>query len=203
MLRIDPHIMPMMFHYATISKGEIDILRTISNVIRKGRVRSIDNHQIILDEGTIPARDNALYIDCTASAVEPRPAIPIFADNLITPQLVRAPQPAFSAALIAYVEANYQDDATKNALCKTVPFPHTLDAYPACNMANMMNQMAWMQDKVLSQWIRQCRLDGFGKVIAAIAPDDKEKQAVIKKFRDNAMAAMGNLHRLDMNLTTS
>jgi hypothetical protein len=110
--------------------------------------------------------------------------------------MVRVPQPAFSAALIAYIEAHYPDDAAKNALCRTVPFPETLQHYPMCNIANMMNQIAWMQDKSLSKWIRACRLDGFGKVIAAISPDDAEKQAVLASFRGNAMAAMGNLQKL-------
>jgi hypothetical protein len=33
-------------------------------------------------------------------------------------------------------------------------------------------------------------------VIAAISPDDAEKQAVLASFRGNAMAAMGNLQKL-------
>jgi hypothetical protein len=57
------------------------------------------------------------------AAVRPRPASPIFQGDLIVPQRVRAPQPAFSAALIAYVEAHGEDDTIKNELCRTVPFP--------------------------------------------------------------------------------
>jgi NAD(P)-binding Rossmann-like domain len=196
MMRIYPDVTPTMFHYATMSKGELAQLRRITNVIRMGRVQSIDESGMTLDGGHADVEAGALYIDCTASAVDPRPAIPIFQGDLITPQLVRAPQPAFSAALIAFVEANYEGDTAKNALCATVPFPHTLSAYPACNMANMMNQMAWMQDAKIGAWIRDCRLDGFGKVMAAISPDDAEKQAIIMKLRGHAMAAMGNLARL-------
>jgi NAD(P)-binding Rossmann-like domain len=196
MLRIDPDVTPTMFHYATISTGEVAELQKIKNVIRKGRVQSITTDRITLDGGTEPVEPGTVFIDCSASAVEIRPAIPIFQGNLITPQLVRVPQPAFSAALVAFIEAHYDDDAAKNALCRTVPFPETLQHYPMCNIANMMNQMAWMQDKRLSKWIRNCRLDGFGKVIAAISPDDTEKMAILAEFRGNAMAAMGNLQRL-------
>jgi hypothetical protein len=195
-LRIYPDVQPTMFHYATMSKGEIAELRKITNVIRMGRVQAIDVGGLTLDQGRVAMDANTLYIDCTASAVEPRPAIPIFDGDLITPQLVRAPQPAFSAALIAYVEANYDDDAKKNQLCGTVPFPHKIAQYPACNIANMMNQMAWMQDAKLGRWIRDSRLDGFGKVIAAISPEDSEKQAILGAFRAHAMPAMANLHRL-------
>ncbi len=196
MLRIYPDVTPTMFHYATISTGEVAELRKITNVIRKGRVQSITTDLITLDGGTEPVEPGTIFIDCSASAVEIRPAIPVFQGNLITPQMIRIPQPAFSAALTAYIEVHYDDDAAKNALSRTVPFPETLQHYPMCNIANMMNQMAWMQDKSLSKWIRNCRLDGFGKVIAAISPDDTEKQAVIASFRGNAMAAMGNLQRL-------
>ncbi len=196
MLRIYPDVTPSMFHYATISKGEIEQLQRITTVIRMGRVQSIDASGLKLDQGDVPMGDGTLYIDCTASAVEPRPPIPIFNGNLITPQLVRAPQPAFSAALVAFVEANYEGDDAKNQICRTVPFPHDLNQYPACNMANMMNQMAWMQDPLLSKWIHDSRLDGFGKVISAIDKDDHDKMAVLKKFRGNAMAAVGNLQKL-------
>lgn len=195
-MRIYPEVTPEMFHYATMSTGEIVELRKITNVIRKGRVQAIDASGLTLDQGHEPMVPDALYIDCTASAVEPRPAIPMFDGDLITLQLVRVPQPAFSAALVAFVEANYDDDAAKNRLCATVPLPQNLDQYPMANIVNMMNQMAWMQDAKLGKWIRGSRLDGFGKVIAAISPDDAEKQAVLARFRGHAMAAMGNLQKL-------
>jgi hypothetical protein len=198
MLRIYAGHKPQMFHYATISVGEISVLQQITNVIRMGRVQSIDAGGMTLDDGRVQMSADTLYIDCTASAVERRPAVPIFQGELIIPQLVRAPQPAFSAAVVAFVEANYADDAEKNRLCGTVPFSYDLPQYIPCNIANMMNQFQWMQDAKLSKWIRDSRLDGFGKVVAAISPDDAEKQAVLKKFRSNAMAAMANLQHLNV-----
>jgi hypothetical protein len=196
MLRIYHDQKPTMFHYATISTGEIDELRRITDVVRMGRVQSISAEAMVLDQGTVAVAPDTLFIDCTASAVEIRPALPIFDCNRITPQLVRAPQPAFSAALVAYVEAHYDDDAAKNALCRTVPFPETLAHYPMCNIVNMMNQFAWSQDKVLSRWIRNSRLDGFGKVIAAVKPDDAEKLELLTRLRSTAVAALMNLQKL-------
>ncbi|MFZ4746971.1 MAG: NAD(P)-binding protein [Sphingomonas sp.] len=196
MLRIYHDQKPTMFHYATISTGEIDELRRITDVVRMGRVQSISTEAMVLDHGTVAVAPDTLFVDCTASAVEIRPALPIFDRDRITPQLVRAPQPAFSAALVAYVEAHYDDDAAKNALCRTVPFPETLAHYPACNIVNMMNQFAWSQDKVLSRWIRDSRLDGFGKVIAAVKPDDAEKIELLTRLRSTAVAALMNLQKL-------
>ncbi len=196
MVRIDPAVKPGMVHYATISLGEIEQLRRIENVIRKGHVRAIEPDGLVFDGERVPVDQGALYIDCTASAVEKRPAVPIFQGNLIIPQLVRAPQPAFSAALVAFVEAHYDDDTKKNELCATVPLPDGLDLFPATNIVNMMNQFRWSQDRQLRNWIRTSRLDGFGKVIAAVAADDVEKQAVLAKFQTHGMAAVMNLQKL-------
>ena len=195
-LRIDRQVQPTMFHYATISHGEVATLRRVADVVRLGRVRSIGHDAITLDGGKLPASASAIYVDCTASAVAPRASQPIFQGNLIVPQLVRAPQPSFSAALVAYVEAHYPDDAAKNALCRPVPFPNDLADYPRTNVVNLMNQGAWMQDEALSAWIRASRLDGFGKVAAAIGPDDEGRRAVLKRLRAAALEAVGNLMSL-------
>ena len=121
---------------------------------------------------------------------------PMFQGDRIVPQLVRLPQPAFSAALVAYVEAHYADDAQKNALCGTVPFPHKLEDYPRALLANMQNQFRWGQDKELRKWVRDSRLDGFGKLLSGIDPQDVEKLAIMTRLKTQSMAAMANLPKL-------
>lgn len=195
MLRIDPNSSPRMFHYATISTGEVELLRTIKHVVRMGRVQSIDATGMTLDEGGYPV-SGAIYIDCTATAVERRPIVPQFQDGLITLQMIRVPQPAFSAALTAFIEANFDDDDEKNALGRPVPLPDDIKQYPAANLTNMMNQMAWMQNDKVREWVTASRLDGFGKVIAAIGPDDADKVAILQRFRGAAMAAAANIPKL-------
>jgi NAD(P)-binding Rossmann-like domain len=196
MTRIYPDVTPTMMHYATISRGEIAQLQRITNVIRNGHVRSVEADGLLFDGGKVSVETGALYIDCTASAVEKRPAVPIFQGDTIIPQLVRAPQPAFSAALVAYVEAHYEDDAKKNELCATVPFPDGIELFPATNIVNMMNQVRWSQDAKLRNWIRTSRLDGFGKVIAAADPNDAAKAAMLAKIQTHGMAAVMNLQKL-------
>ena len=196
MLRIDPVVTPTMFHYATISQGEIDALARVTNVVRKGRVTALTPEAIVLEQGSEPAVPGALYIDCTASAVEVRSPQPIFQGDRIVPQLVRVPQPCFSAALIAFVEAHYEGDEAKNALCRTVPFPHSLKDYLTTNIVNLMNQGAWLGDEKLGAWIRQSRLDGFGKVAASIDRSDAARVAVLQEMRSTAPLAVANLMRL-------
>ncbi len=196
MFRIYPDQVPTMFHYATISQGEVALLRQITRVIRLGHLRALESAQIVLAQGTVPVAPGTLFIDCTASAVEPRPIQPIFQGGQIVLQLVRAPLPTFSAALTAFVEAHYPDDATKNSLCQTVPFPDGVEGYPASVAVSMMNQFKWSQDKALRQWVRSSRLDGFGNMIAALDPADTEKMAVLARFKQSAQAAMANVPRL-------
>ncbi|MGA8515314.1 MAG: FAD/NAD(P)-binding protein [Burkholderiaceae bacterium] len=200
MLRIYPDHTPSMFHFATMSVGEVEILRRITNVVRMGRVQAIAPDALVLDGGRVAMGAGTLCIDCTASAVEPRPLQPIFQPGKLVLQLVRAPLPTFSAAMIAYVEAHYgndaQSDALKNRLCGNVPFPHTLADYVRTIQANMANQAQWGQDKTLREWMRNSRLDGFGKLMASVDPGDTEKMTIMGKLRSQAMAAMGNMPRL-------
>lgn len=194
--RIDPSRQPGMFHFATVAPGEVDVLRRIHQVIRLGRVKAIEAEHLVLEQGTLPMPANTLYVDCTASAVEMRPVQPIFQPDKIVLQVVRIPQPTFSAALIAYVEAHYEGDQAKNRLCASVPFPHRLQDYPRTVMVSMWNQAQWAQDKTLRNWIRESRLDGFGKLLTGIDPQDTQKLAVIGQMREQAMAAMANLPQL-------
>lgn len=196
MLRIDPSVRPTVHRYATVSTGEVAQLARIKRVIRRGRVHRLSPTSAVFEGGTETFVEGTLFIDCSACAVEDRPAVPVFQGDLIVPQMIRIPQPAFSAALAAYVEANYEDDATKNGLCGSIPLPRTLDMYPRAVLGNMMNQLAWGQDPKLRDWIRESRLDGFGKVIASVDPTDEAKLAVLKKFRKFAMPAAANLTKL-------
>ena len=196
MLRIYPDHKPSMFHYATMSKGEIDILRKITHVIRLGHVQAVERGALQLAQGRVELPADTVCIDCTASAVEKRPPVPIFQGDKIILQMVRIPQPAFSAALVAYVEAHYDGDATKNKLCAPVPLPDGLESYPRSTMVSMKNQFAWSQDKVLRSWIHHSRLDGFGKVIASVDPTDLEKMAILEKFKTYVKAAIGNMPKL-------
>lgn len=195
-MRIHTDHKPTMFHLATTTPGEVDVLRRIEHVIRMGRVKAIEPGGLLLDQGRVAMHPDTLYVDCTASAVEPRKAMPIFQGDKIVLQMVRLPQPAFSAALTAYVEANFDDDAQKNKLCGSVPFPHSLDEYVMSIAMNMRNQFNWGQDQGLRQWIRQSRLDGFGKLMSGVDPQDAQKQTIMNRLREGAAGAAANLPKL-------
>lgn len=196
LMRIDRTVRPTMYHCATISTGEVEQLRRIKNVLRLGRVQRIDDDELVLADGTVPARADSLYIDCTASAVEFRPAVPVFDDDRITLQMLRVCQPAFSAALAAHVEAAYDSDADKNRICSVIPLPNFDVDWMEVTIANMTNQYNWSRDKELRAWITNCRLDGFGAIVRDADKNDAGKQEILTRLRDNAFMAVANLQKL-------
>jgi hypothetical protein len=196
LLRIDRERMPTMFHLATLSEAEVCLLREIPNVVRLGRVTALEADGMRLQEGRVAVEPGALFIDCTASAVHFKPPAPVFSGGRIVVQLLRAPLVSFSAALTAYVEAHYDDEAHKNRLCSPVPFPRTVAEYPRTVAVNMNNQLRWSQDAALRQWIRQCRLDAFGRLASGADRADVERQAVLTRLKNQAQAAAANMPRL-------
>lgn len=195
-VRLDPNVRPAMFHGATISQAELKVLRTLPNIIRMGRVKSISAAEIILDDGEIPTTLNTIHVDCSASALREVIDKPIFEEGLITPQMVRAYQPVFSAALAAHVELNYETDTEKNALCGVVPLPDGEIEYMKFTLAALMNQRAWRENKALQKWIAGNRLDGPSKLLLSVTPDDTEKMAVLDRLRTNAPLAAMKLFEL-------
>jgi hypothetical protein len=196
MLRIDPSVRPQMFHYATVSAGEVEVLRRITDVVRLGRVRAIEAGGLRFDAGFVPVAAGAVYIDCTASAVTRRPAVPVFDGDRITLQMIRMPAPTFSAALAAWVEVHIGDEARRNELCTPCPLPDAVGDYPQTELANLRNQLIWSSEPELRRWIRDSRLDGFGKVARAVTPDQTDRMAVLTALRDRAWPAAANLQLL-------
>jgi hypothetical protein len=197
LLRIHPDRAPGMFHLATITRREVELLRTISNVVRLGRVLAIEPGRMSLERGEADVDPGAIFVDCTASAVEPRPLQPVFQDGRIVLQLVRVPQPTFSAAIIAYVEVRGgDDDGRKNRFCAPAPFPHRLADYVRSMLVSMTNGAQWQQDEAMRRWVRASRLDAFAKLIASADRDDAAQQALIARFREQAGKAFANLSRL-------
>jgi hypothetical protein len=68
-VRIDPATEPLAFRGATVSRPEIDALRTIEHVVRARRVRHIGRSTISTDNGEVPGGAREVYVDCTEADV--------------------------------------------------------------------------------------------------------------------------------------
>ncbi len=192
-LRLDPTVQPTMFHGATISELELQALRRVKDVVRKGRLSKIDSENLTFVNGRTEPSLGHIMVDCSASAIKDNIIKPVFQNNVITPQTVRAYQPVFSASLIAWVEANIDGEAAKNGLTGVVPLPDDLDAFVRMTAAHFMNQALWGQNKPLRNWMREQRLDGFSKMVSNVDPTDLAKVDVLNRMKAAAMPAMGKL----------
>ncbi len=194
-LRLDPEVEPTMFRGATISVAERDELRRIRNVVRLGRVTHLHADRIVLEHGEMATTPRHVHVDCSATALpwdlEDKP---VFDGATITPQMVRAYQPVFSASFVAHIEATVDDEAKKNELCGVVPLPNTNLDYLRLTRAGMINQYLWTLEPGLGGWLAENRLDGFSKLIQGIG-DDEAKRAVMRRLRAAVVPALGKLEQ--------
>lgn len=199
MLRVDRSVQPSMFHYATVSIGEVEQLRRIKNVIRKGRVAGVRADTLVMQNGeTVPAEPNTLYIDCTATAVQFTGAktVPVFANDRITLQAIRAPLVTISAALTAFVEARFDSEADKNRFCTPVELADTPTEWARSFLGNVVNQNQWMQEPQIRAWLAHCRLDPSREVPGDAGELDPAQAKVRASIGENMMPAMANLQTL-------
>ncbi|MDT5019010.1 MAG: hypothetical protein QOD39_5170, partial [Mycobacterium sp.] len=175
LVRIDQTVEPTMYRCAILSQAELAELRRIEDVVRMGHVQSIGPGRITLDGGTRDIESSALYIDCSADGFAHRDPATVFSGNHISLQAVRTCQPAFSAAVIAHVEAAYPDDDTRNAFCGPVPYPRDPADWLRMMLAFNKNQLQWFSDPDMMAWVDAARLNVLHHVSAAVSERAREK----------------------------
>jgi hypothetical protein len=72
MLRIDTCAAPTMAKTPTLSLWELQLLRSVDNVVRLGHVRCVTQGQIVLDRGAIALDRNSLVVHCAAAGLGSR-----------------------------------------------------------------------------------------------------------------------------------
>lgn len=200
-LRIDESVEPEMFHFATISQGEVDVLRRIENVIRKGRVTAIEQGKLVFADAEVEVPESSLFIDCTASAVPfeaRRTKRPIFDGDTITLQPLHVPVVTFSAALAAFIETAFDTDEEKNRFATPGPLTDTPATFPFAQMVTMMNRGAWSQSPQIGKFLSQSRLDFGGPMLARLIAEGSPKLAVLGKFQQAIARHMPDMVRLGM-----
>jgi hypothetical protein len=196
LMRLDENVKPQMFHGATVSRDELKQLRRVKNVVRKGRVTKIDADTIHFENGSIATTSNTLHVDCSARAVPVTETYPVFENNKIVVQTVRSYQPVFSASFIAHIEANYDDEATKNDICQVIPIPNHDTDWILIMAAQMKNQFRWSKEPALREWLLANRLDGFTALIMPNNDNTQEQNDVLMRLKVAAPKAAENLPKL-------
>ncbi len=191
LMRIDPAMRPAMYRGAVVSRPELELMRTIKDIVRLGYVRAITPHEMILENGKIAADPDCLYIDCSARALSRRPTEPVFNGDKIAVQMVRSQLICISAAAIAHVETAYANDAEKNALCTPIPAAWSAADWPRGTLADMRAGKRWTENKEMRGWLNTQRIWGYGTTRT-----DAEAMAILQRIKEARVGAETNLARL-------
>ncbi|MEL7446997.1 MAG: NAD(P)-binding protein [Pseudomonadota bacterium] len=201
MLRIDPETKPEMFHFAVISEAEVELLRGIKSVYRQGRVKRIDPGKMHFADEVVDVPKGTLFIDCTASAV-PFDARgnqrPFFDGDTITLQLAQSPFVPYSAALAAFLEANFETDDEKNALIPPAPLTDTPSTYPAAFFANLRSTGLLAANEKVSAWNSKSRLHPTGPAIAKLSAEKSPMLAALSEVGPTVKECMPGIMKLGM-----
>jgi len=199
LIRLDPDVQPTMYRCATVSQAELERLRSITNVVRLGRVVHIGHDQIQLAGGSIPTDSGQVHVDCSAPGLRMEHGRPVFADGQITLQQIRACQPVFSAALTGYVEAARDDgDARKNLLCPANPYPDKATDWIGVTCIAQRAQLAWSADPPLEDWMHRSRLNAASGVRDHL--DDPLMKSALARLFANIEQAIAKLETFTAEL---
>lgn len=159
MLRIDRSVMPTMAKTPTLASWELEQLRTLENVVRRGHVRRVEAGRITLDEGSVTVTKDALVVHCAASGLTYPPSVPIWGPASITLQAIRTGFPCFGAALAGYVEATRDDDVEKNRLCPPTPYANTLAEWASMNVRGARAATSFGSEPDIKAWADRTALN--------------------------------------------
>lgn len=152
MLRIDRSVTPTMAKAPTLAEWELEQLRTVEDVVRRGHVRSVSRGRLDLDDGSVGIAADSLVVHCAADGLKNPPIVPVWRPSEITIQPIRAGFPCFGAALVGYVEATRHDDAEKNRVCSPSQFGNSLEQWASMTMLGTRNAQAFSSEPDIAQW---------------------------------------------------
>ena len=192
--RVDKNLPATMYKSATVADWELELLRGITNVVRLGHVTRIERNRIVLERGEVPTKPTHLHVHCAADGLRRPPAVPIFANDRITLQPVRAGLPTFNGALVGFVEAHRDDTIEKNRLCPPNPLFHSALDWARSTLIQARADRAMSKEADIQAWLERARLNPFRGIRARAG--DPAVQAASQRFKENVGAGLARLGEL-------
>ncbi len=174
MLRIDRDWLPTMARTPTLAQWELDLLRSIENVVRLGHVRAVRRGRSSSTAGRW--RSPGTQWSCTAprAGLRDEPAVPIWGEDGIMIQPIRSGFPCFGAALAGYVEATRDDDEEKNRLCPSTPYGNSPPDWARMMVLGDRATASFGSEPDIHEWAQGCLLNP-----ARVAPEHRERPEVL------------------------
>ena len=191
MLRVDRDVTPTMAKAPTLATWELDLLRSIENVVRLGHIRHVTRREIVLERGVVARPPGSVIVHCAASGLRYPPLVPIWSPDTIRLLTIRAGFPCFCAALAGYVEATRDDDRERNRVCPPNTLPDTPASWAAMQLRGTLATRAYGAEPDIAAWINGCALNP-----AKVEPSQRDAPAVQAAFARLAGQAESGLARL-------
>lgn len=173
MLRIDTTVVPTMAKTPTLGIWELDLLRSVENVVRLGHIKYVTESQLVLHDGTVGLPARALVVHSAASGLQYPPMVSIWGADKIRLQTIRAGFPCFCAALAGYVEATRDDDRERNRLCPPNNLPNNPADWAQMQVRGARATRQYSAEPDIAAWANGCALNP-----ARIAPSQRHEPAV-------------------------
>jgi hypothetical protein len=185
MLRIDRSVVPTMAKAPTLAMWELEKLRTLENVVRRGHLVGVEQGKLTFADGQVAVADDALVVHCAADGLKYPPLVPVWRPGEITLQPIRAGFPCFGASLIGYVEATRRDDDEKNRLCPPTPLPDSMPTWAQMNVLGTRAVMSFMSEPDIKEWSNRVALN------PARIPPEHPGSAALDDARERLAAHVG------------
>lgn len=194
MLRVDRDVLPTMAKTPTLGEWELELLRSIEDVVRLGLVDHVTGDEVVLDRGSIPLGRRDLVVHCAASGLPYPPLVPIWGPDRIRIQTIRTGFPCFCAALAGYVEATRDDDRERNRVCPPNFFSNTPLDWAQMQVRGTLAARTYGAEPDINAWANGCALNP-----ARLDPsrrDDPAVQAAAARLSEHAEAGLARLAAL-------
>jgi hypothetical protein len=194
MLRIDRTVTPTMAKTPTLAAWELELLRTIEHVVRRGHIAGVRRGRLEFADGEMATGDDALVVHCAGEGLIYRPLVPVWAPGEITLQPIRAGFPCFGAAVAGYVEATRTGDEEKNRLCPPSPYPDSLADWARMTVVGARNARAFGSAPDIAAWASEVALNPAR--IPAGHPGSAVLDDVLDRLQTHSAPGMARLAQL-------
>ena len=174
MLRIDREVTPTMAKTPTLAVWELELLRSVEDVVRRGHLRRVSRGRLSFADGDIRVPSDTVVVHCAASGLKYPGLVPIWRPGVITPQPVRVGFPCFGAALAGFVEATRDSDDEKNRVCRPSPYANTPADWAAMQVIGGDASLAMSKEDDIRRWANGTTLNP-----SRIPPERADDPAVI------------------------
>ncbi|WP_062520335.1 NAD(P)-binding protein [Demequina silvatica] len=193
MLRIDRSVTPTMAKAPTLARWELELLRSVEDVVRLGHVHAAAPGRLVLERGEVALPARTVILHCAADGLPHPPAVPVWSPEAITLQPIRAGFPCFGAALIGYVEATRSGDDAKNALCPPTQYGNTRAQWAEMTLRGAASAAAFMGAEDVREWARGVALNPARVPRGYASPALDEARERIARSSPAALSALARL----------